>query len=417
MTLKTKKGIAILLFWIKETDITVPVQSPWNIPLLPVKKTGASGSHVSDSSRETGVRCLGPEICIHQPPIGRGYSSVLHTIFGVARTKCHRACRSVWSCSCGCLFHRIGFVKIVKNKAYFKRYQVRFRRQREGKTDSYARKRLVIQDKNKYNTPKYRKIVRVTERSSARLPVPIIEGDMIVCTSYEHELPKYGVKVGLTNYTAAYCTSLLLARRLFNRFGMGKIYEGQVEVTGDEYNVESIDSQPGAFTCYLYAGLAQTTTGNKVFGGLKGAVDGGLSIPHSTKRFPGYDSESKEINAEVHRKHIMGQNAADHMGYLIEEEEEEDKKQFSQYIKNNVTPDMEEMYKKAHAAIPENPVYEKKPKRKVKKKRWNRPKMSLVQKKDRVAQKKASLMAHLKALGYKEEIMLNKSRHQEVIKL
>ena len=31
---------------------------------------------------------------------------------------------------------------------------------------------------------------------------------------------------------------------------------------------------------------------------------------------------------------------------------------------------MEEMYKKAHAAIRENPVYEKKPKREVKKKRW-----------------------------------------------
>lgn len=34
----------------------------------------------------------------------------------------------------------------------------------EGKTDYYARKRLVIQDKNKYNTPKYRMIVRVTNR-------------------------------------------------------------------------------------------------------------------------------------------------------------------------------------------------------------------------------------------------------------
>ena len=31
---------------------------------------------------------------------------------------------------------------------------------------------------------------------------------------------------------------------------------------------------------------------------------------------------------------------------------------------------MEEMYKKAHAAIRENPVYEKKPKREVKKKRF-----------------------------------------------
>ena len=54
--------------------------------------------------------------------------------------------------------------------------------------------------------------------------------------------------------------------------------------------------------------------------------------------------------AEVHRKHIMGQNVADYMRYLIEEDEDAYKKQFSQYIKNNVTPDME-MYKKAHAAI------------------------------------------------------------------
>ncbi|KAL4691111.1 hypothetical protein H8959_014072, partial [Pygathrix nigripes] len=241
-----------------------------------------------------------------------------------------------------------------------------------------------LEDKNKYNTPKYRMIVRVTNRDIiCQIAYARIEGDMIVCAAYAHELPKYGVKVGLTNYAAAYCTGLLLTRRLLNRFGMDKIYEGQVEVTGDEYNVESIDGQPGAFTCYLDAGLARTTTGNKVFGILKGAVDGGLSIPHSTKRFLGYDSESKEFNAEVHQKHIMGQNVADYMCYLMEKDEDAYKKQFSQYIKNSVTPDMmEEMYKKAHAAIRENPVYEKKPKKEVKKKRWNRPKMSLAQKKD-----------------------------------
>lgn len=74
------------------------------------------------------------------------------------------------------------FVKVVKNKAYFKRYQVKFRRRRgewccqitmpcvcmcvcvpvEGKTDYRARKRLVAQDKSKYNTPKYRVVVRFT---------------------------------------------------------------------------------------------------------------------------------------------------------------------------------------------------------------------------------------------------------------
>uniref|UniRef100_A0A2K5F452 Large ribosomal subunit protein uL18 n=1 Tax=Aotus nancymaae TaxID=37293 RepID=A0A2K5F452_AOTNA len=211
----------------------------------------------------------------------------------------------------------------------------------------------------------------VTRTIICQIAYARIEGDMRVCAAYAHKLPKYGMKVDLTNSAAAYCTGLLLARSLLNRFGMG-----QVEVTGDEYNMET-------FTCYLDARLARTTTGNKVFSTLKGSVDGGLSIPHSTKQFP-----------EVHQKHIVGQNVADYMHYLVEEDEVAYKKQFSQYLKNSVTPDMmEEMYmKKAHAAIRENPVYEKKPKKEVKMKRWNRPKMSLAQKKDRVAQKKAGFV-------------------------
>ena len=67
------------------------------------------------------------------------------------------------------------------------------------------------------------------------------------------------MKVGLTNYAEAYCTGLLLVHRLLNRFGVDKIYEGQVVVNGGEHNVESIDGQPGAFTCFLDAGLAQIT--------------------------------------------------------------------------------------------------------------------------------------------------------------
>jgi len=38
----------------------------------------------------------------------------------------------------------------------------------------------------------------------------------------------------------------------------------------------------------LDVGLVRTTCGNRVFGALKGACDGGLHIPHSTKRFPGF---------------------------------------------------------------------------------------------------------------------------------
>ncbi|EGW07968.1 60S ribosomal protein L5 [Cricetulus griseus] len=40
----------------------------------------------------------------------------------------------------------------------------------------------------------------------------------------------------------------------------------------------------------------------------------------------------------------MGQNVADYMRYLMEEDEDAYKKQFSQYIKNNVTPDMVKIY-------------------------------------------------------------------------
>lgn len=92
----------------------------------------------------------------------------------------------------------------------------------------------------------------------------------------------YSVLNGLVLFTSQSMIIFRLAfcLQLLNKFGLDKVYEGQVEVTGDEFNVESIDGQPGAFTCYLDAGLARTSTGNKVFGALKGAVDGGLSIPH-----------------------------------------------------------------------------------------------------------------------------------------
>merc|ERR1712043_142867 len=103
-------------------------------------------------------------------------------------------------------------------------------------------------------------------------------------------------------------------------------------------------------------GLARTSTGARVFGAMKGAADGGLDIPHSTKRFPGYDSEGDSFSAEVHRNHIFGQHVGEYMTKLEEESEDAYKRQFSQFIKNGVTADnIEEMYTNAHAAIRADP--------------------------------------------------------------
>jgi large subunit ribosomal protein L5e len=291
----------------------------------------------------------------------------------------------------------MGFVKVVKNKSYFKRFQVKFRRRREGRTDYYARLRLVVQDKNKYNTPKYRMIVRFTNKDViCQIAYARIEGDVIVCAAYSHELPRYGIKVGLTNYAASYCTGLLLSRRLLKKFKMDGLYEGVVEANGEDYTVEDVDGQPGAFRCYLDVGLARTTTGARVFGAMKGAVDGGLDIPHSNKRFPGYDAESKDFNAEVHRKHIFGQHVAEYMSRLKDEDEEAYKKQFSQYIKLGITPEeLEDIYKKAHASIRADPERKPPADKNIVKKRWNRAKMNLKERRNRIKQKKAAVIKKL----------------------
>ncbi|GCB83058.1 hypothetical protein scyTo_0024040 [Scyliorhinus torazame] len=78
----------------------------------------------------------------------------------------------------------------------------------------------------------------------------------------------------------------------------------------------------------------------------------------------------------------------------MEEDEDAYKKQFSRYIKNGVTPEMvEEIYKTAHREIRANPNQEKKVRKEMlKAKRWNRRKLSLAQRQDRIAQRKASFL-------------------------
>lgn len=205
----------------------------------------------------------------------------------------------------------------------------------------------------------------------------------------------------MTNYASAYATGLLLARRTLQKLKLDKVYAGAKDVNGAEFNVENADGQPGAFQAYLDVGLARTSTGAKIFGALKGAADGGLHVPHSVKRFPGYDADKKEFKADIHRRHIFGLHVADYMKQLKGDDEDAYKKQFSKYIANGVTAEsIEGIYKKAHAEIRKDP--EAKPVKKVKpegykQKRWTKASLSKSQRTDRVKQKKASFLKKLQA--------------------
>lgn len=138
------------------------------------------------------------------------------------------------------------------------------------------------------------------------------------------ELRNYGINAGLTNYAAAYCAGLLCARRLLVLKGMDKMFPGNDKVDGKMYSSADHAEERRPFKALLDVGLAATTTGNRVFGAMKGACDGGLHIPHSDKRFPGMHVEREKaevnkrgkketkdkliqnFNAKEHREHIFG---------------------------------------------------------------------------------------------------------------
>ncbi|PHH90889.1 hypothetical protein CDD83_2350 [Cordyceps sp. RAO-2017] len=252
------------------------------------------------------------------------------------------------------------FHKLVKNSAYYSRYQTKYKRRRQGKTDYYARKRLITQAKNKYNAPKYRLVVRFTNKDIVmQIVTSEITGDKVLVAAYAHELKAYGIKHGLTNWAAAYATGLLIARRVLSKLGLDKDFVGVEEPDGEFSLTEAAETDDGErrpFKAFLDVGLARTSTGARVFGAMKGASDGGILVPHSEKRFPGYDMETKELDAEVLRKYIYGGHVAEYMETLADDDEERYHSQFQKYIDDDLEADgLEDLYTEAHQAIREDP--------------------------------------------------------------
>lgn len=118
------------------------------------------------------------------------------------------------------------------------------------------------------------------------------------------------------------------------------------------------EDEPRPFKVFLDVGLRRTSTGNRVFGAAKGASDGGLFVPHNEKRFPGFDPETKTIDAEVLQKYIVGGHVAEYMESLEEEDDERFKKQFSTYLADDIgSEDIEELYTSAYEKIREDPTF------------------------------------------------------------
>ena len=66
--------------------------------------------------------------------------------------------------------------------------------------------------------------------------------------------------------------------------------------------------------------MVRTTTGNRVFGVLKGACDGGINVPHEETRFPGFtvaeEDGKDEYKPAEHVNRIFGKHVDTYMTLL-----------------------------------------------------------------------------------------------------
>ncbi len=135
------------------------------------------------------------------------------------------------------------------------RYSVKFRRRREGKTNFKSRLALV----------KSRKPRMVVRKTSTNIIVQFItyapEGDKVLGTALSGELKALGWKYSTKSTPAAYLTGYLASKRV-----AGKVSEAVLDI-----------------------GLSCSRKGAKIFAALKGALDGGIKIPHGKEILPSED--------------------------------------------------------------------------------------------------------------------------------
>jgi len=177
------------------------------------------------------------------------------------------------------------------------------------------------------------------------------------------------------------------------KLDLTKKYEGNLAPNGEDYKVEELSEGPRPFKALLDIGLVRTTTGAKVFSALKGACDGGLNIPHSEKRFVGFDSENKKGDPEILRKYIFGGHVSDYMKILKSENSVRFQSQFADYLKNGIGPDdIKSLWEQTHRNIRKDPSPAPKIEKPIDKQKYKKqPKLTIKQRKLNIKKKREEL--------------------------
>ena len=171
-------------------------------------------------------------------------------------------------------------------------FTVPFRRKREGRT--HYRKRLKI-----LLSHKYRFVVR---KSLRNFQASIVEydpkGDKVVLTVGAKALNTFGWRAGSGNIPSAYLIGYIAGKKALEK---------------------------GINEAVLDIGLNNSIKGSRLYAALAGALDSGLSIPHSQDVLP-----SKE---RISGEHIMNHAQS------LKNKREKYEKQFSDYIKREFAPE------------------------------------------------------------------------------
>ena len=170
-------------------------------------------------------------------------------------------------------------------------YTVPFRRKRDGSTNYRKRLKVLVSNKPRL----------VARRSLKSIQASIVDysskGDVVRVSAHSAQLKKFGWQYGTGNLPAAYLVGFMLGKK--------------AKKTKLEHVIFDI-------------GFHKSIKGARVYALLAGALDAGLNIPHN-----------KEILPEKDR--LNGRHIADYANKL-KATEEEYKKQFGRYLKENKDP-------------------------------------------------------------------------------